>query len=216
MLGFTLIVIILLVIIIGTVVYRKSNYQKEQEKLFHKDDYDLKKISIEDIDRMLDGSEFEMYLYRLLLELGYSGVYKTVGSRDFGADLIFTDREGVRNVVQAKRYGIDNPVGLSAVQEVFASMRYYKARKAIVIATTNYTDSCETLAGINHVKLIDRTDLVRIIEAFKQEDTLQAQGVIESEPRVILESWNQMNNTLPVIKKDHKAEKYVKSIRKQL
>lgn len=33
---------------------------------------------------MEDGSGFEMYLYRLLIELGYSGVYKTIGSRDFG------------------------------------------------------------------------------------------------------------------------------------
>ncbi|KRE70881.1 restriction endonuclease [Paenibacillus sp. Soil750] len=215
MLGLILIVIlilILLVIVVGILAYRKSSSQKQQEQFFQIDDYDLKKINIEDIDRMLDGSEFEMYLYRLFLELGYSGVYKTVGSRDFGADLIFTDSEGVRNVVQAKRYGIDNPVGLSAVQEVFTSMRYYKARKSIVVATTKYTDSCETLAGINHVKLLDRNDLIRIIEAFKQDDNIHARDIIESEPRVILESWNQMNNALPVIKKDHKAEKYVKSI----
>ncbi|WP_341538282.1 restriction endonuclease [Paenibacillus pinisoli] len=53
---------------------------------------------------MEDGSEFEMYLYRLFIELGYSNVYKTVGSRDFGADIVFTDREGIRKVVQAKRY----------------------------------------------------------------------------------------------------------------
>jgi restriction system protein len=161
---------------------------------------------------MSDGSEFEMYLYRLLLELGYSDVYKTVGSRDFGADVIFTDNEGIRNVVQAKRYGIDNPVGLSAVQEVFTSMRYYKAKKAIVVATTKYTDSCETLAGINHVKLLDRDDLINIIDAFKQGNNHQVKDIIEAEPRIILESWSEKNNVFPVIKKDHKAERYVKSI----
>jgi restriction system protein len=91
-------------------------------------------------------------------------------------------------------------------------MRFYKAKKAIVIASTTYTESCETLAGINHVKLLDRTDLITIIEAFKEEDKVRAQNIIESEPRMILESWNQMHNTLPVIKKDHKAEKFVKSI----
>ncbi|WP_317452012.1 restriction endonuclease [Paenibacillus sp. 37] len=51
-----------------------------------------------------------------------------------------------------------NPVGISAVQEVFSCMRYYKTKKAVVIATTRFTDSCKTLAGVNYVKLIDRTD----------------------------------------------------------
>ncbi|WP_240416808.1 restriction endonuclease [Paenibacillus periandrae] len=211
MLGIIIISVVLIIIVIGIVGYKINNRAKEQNQPLPYD-YDLKKITITDIDRMSDGSEFEIYLYRLLLELGYSGVYKTVGSRDFGADLIFIDREGVRNVVQAKRYGIDYPVGIGAVQEVFTSMRYYKAKKAIVIATTKYTEPCEKLAGINHVKLLDRDDLIRIIDAFKQEDNLKAMETIESEPRVILESWNEMNNELPVIKKDHKAEKFVKSI----
>lgn len=211
MLGLIVVVIILLFIVVGVIAYRTLDSHKKQEQVVQ-ENYDLKNIDIKDIDQMSDGSEFEMYLYRLFLELGYSGVYKTVGSRDFGADVIFTDNEGVRNVVQAKRYGIDNPVGISAVQEIFTSMRYYKAKKAIVIATTKYTDSCETLAGINHVKLLDRHDLIRVIDVFKQGDNRQAQDIIESEPRIILESWNSMNNALPVIKKDHKAEKYVKSI----
>lgn len=206
-----LVVVLLLITLLGILVFKKLGISRKQEQVVQ-ENYDLRNIDIEDIDRMIDGSEFELYLYRLLLELGYSGVYKTVGSRDFGADLIFTDREGIRNVVQAKRYALDNPVGISAVQEVYSCMRYYKAKKAIVVATTKYTDSCETLAGINHVKLLDRHDLQNIIEAFKQEDNLKAQDIIESEPRVILESWNQMNNDLPVIKKDYKAEKYVKSI----
>jgi len=211
MLGLIIVVIILLFIVVGIIAYKTFGRHRKQEHVVQ-ENYDLKLIDINDIDKMSDGSEFEMYLYRLLLELGFSGVYKTLGSRDFGADVIFTDREGVRNVVQAKRYGIDNPVGISAVQEVFTSMRYYKAKKAVVIATTKYTDSCEMLAGINHVKLLDRHDLIRIIDNFKQGDSLQARDIIESEPRVILESWNQMNNALPMIKKDHKAEKYVKSI----
>ncbi|WP_246309970.1 restriction endonuclease [Paenibacillus alginolyticus] len=211
MFGVSIVVFIVIILGLLGLVFYKSRL-RYQSSMPSTDDYDLSKIDINDIDKMSDGSEFEMYLYRLLLELGYSGVYKTVGSRDYGADVIFTDSEGVRNVVQAKRYGIDNPVGISAVQEVFTSMRYYKAKKAIVVATTKYTDSCETLAGINRVKLLDRNDLVKIIDAFKQGDNYQAMEIIESEPRVILESWSEINNVLPVIKKDYKAEKYVKSV----
>ncbi|WP_427051618.1 restriction endonuclease [Paenibacillus sp. TC-CSREp1] len=181
--------------------------------VFDKEDYDLKDITLADIDRMEDGSGFEMYIYRLLIELGYSGVYKTVGSRDFGADVVFTDSDGVRNVIQAKRYAVHNPVGISAVQEVFSCMRYYKAKKAIVIATSRFTDSCETLAGINYVKLIDRTDLSNIIDALRTGDTFEVRRIIEAEPRKILESWSESNSTtLHEIRKDYKAEKYVKKV----
>jgi restriction system protein len=191
------------------------NFQRKQKRsaVFIEENYNLKAITMAEIDKMEDGSGFEMYLYRLFIELGYSGVYKTVGSRDFGADVIFTDSEGVRNVVQAKRYRIDNPVGISAVQEVFSCMRYYKAKRAIVIATAKFTEPCETLAGINHVKLLDRTDLINVIEAFRSGDTIAARDIIEGEPRMILESWSEANSgVLHEIRKDYKAEKLVKKV----
>ncbi|NUU62489.1 restriction endonuclease [Paenibacillus agri] len=145
--------------------------------------------------------------------LGYTGVYKTLGSRDFGADVIFTDRHGIRNVIQAKRYSVDNTVGISAVQEVYSSMRYYKAKKAIVITSSRFTEPCETLAGINHVKLLDRSDLVKMIEAFKRDDIREARNIIEAEPRMILESWSEANSTeLNEIRKDYKAEKHISKV----
>lgn len=205
--------ILILVCTLGFIIFKL--YVKPKKNFFQTvhDEYDLKSIGINDIDKMADGSEFEMYLYRLFMELGYSGVYKTTNSRDFGADVVFTDREGIRNVVQAKRYAIENPVGLSAVQEVFSCMRYYKAKKAIVIASTKFTEPCETLAGINHVKLLDRTDLINIIEDLKKDDFLAVKDRIEAEPRMILESWSEAgNNVLHEIKKDYKAESYVKKV----
>ncbi|WP_341538281.1 restriction endonuclease [Paenibacillus pinisoli] len=92
-------------------------------------------------------------------------------------------------------------------------MRYYKAKKAIVIASAKFTKSCETLAGINHVKLIDRDDLVSMIEAFRHDDIQLVKDRIEAELRMILESWSEVNGTvLYEIKKDYKAEKYVKKV----
>ncbi|MEC0089877.1 restriction endonuclease [Paenibacillus macquariensis] len=210
MLGLIISLIVVVTIIVGLIVHRGINKTKSHIYSLS-NDYNLKDIDITDIDKMEDGSGFEMYLYRLFIELGYTGVYKTIGSRDFGADVVFTDREGVRNVVQAKRYSIDNPVGISAVQEVFSCMRYYKAKKAIVIASAKFTEPCETLAGINHVKLLDRDDLISIIEAFKREDIQAVKDRIEAEPRTILESWRETTSpVLHEIKKDYKAEKFVK------
>ncbi|TKI57194.1 restriction endonuclease [Brevibacillus antibioticus] len=172
-------------------------------------DFDPLSIDIHHIDKMEDGSEFEMYLYRLFLALGYSGVYKTVGSRDFGADLVFNDRSGTRTVIQAKRYSENNPIGISAIQEVYSSMRFYKAKKSIVIGTSSFTTSCETLAGINHVKLLDRQDLIEIITSFMEGNISKAKDIIEAEPRIILDSWSEYTDQNREVKKDKKAEKLI-------
>ncbi|WP_411346680.1 restriction endonuclease [Paenibacillus sp. WLX1005] len=212
------VLIIVAILIVGTVVYLivKGSKTKHKAKDIRSiaESHDLKKITIEHIDQMKDGSEFEIYLYRLFVKLGYAGVYKTVGSRDFGADVVFTDREGIRNVIQAKRYSPENKVGIGAVQEAFSCMRYYKAKKSMVITTSTFTDSCETLAGINHVKLLDRDDLIAIIKCLQKDDIAAIKNRIEAEPRMILESWNEMNRSeLHEIKKDHKAEELLQKMK---
>ncbi|MFF2909799.1 restriction endonuclease [Paenibacillus sp. NPDC057934] len=212
--GILIVVIIAVLLLLGLLLFKFISPNKRKSKPFIIEKVtDLKSVTIADIDKMEDGTGFEMYLYRLFLELGYTGVYKTLGSRDFGADVIFTDRLGIRNVVQAKRYSVDHTVGVSAVQEVYSSMRYYKAKKAIVITSSRFTEPCETLAGINHVKLLDRSDLVNMIEAFKRDDLREARNMIEAEPRMILESWSEANSTeLHEIRKDYKAEKHINKV----
>jgi restriction system protein len=92
-------------------------------------------------------------------------------------------------------------------------MRYYKAKKAVVIATAKFTEPWETLAGVNHVKLLDRSDLINIIEAYKKDDIKAVKDRIEAEPRMILESWSEATSVaLHEIKKDYKAERYVQKV----
>lgn len=194
---------VILVIITAAFVFKVLSKKKSYP--FQSIVIDPLKITILDIDQMEDGKDFEEYLYRLLLALGYSDAYKTQGSRDFGSDLVFTDRDGYRNVVQAKRYSC--PVGLEAVQEVYGSMRYYRAKKSIVITSNQYTAACEELGGYNAVKLHNRSDLINIIDLFKSGEIDKAKDIIESEPRIILDSWDNYMNSNKVIKKDFKAEK---------
>ncbi|OWR30345.1 endonuclease [Saccharibacillus sp. O23] len=143
---------------------------------------DPRRITIKDIDGMLDGADFERYLQRLFEELGYEDVHKTNTSGDFGADLVFEDRYGARTVLQAKRYAVGNPVGLSAVQEVYGSMRVYGAQRAIVLTSGRYTGACRKLAAYNGVVLLDREDLETIIDAFKSKKPEEAMELIEREP----------------------------------
>lgn len=148
-----------------------------------------RKITMRDIDKMEDGSEFELYLFRLFQQMGYGEVYKTTSSRDFGADLVFVDRQGRRSVVQAKRYGANHPVGLSAVQEIYASMRYYEADRSIVLTSARYTEACRTLAAVNGVKLLDREDLDELIVLFKSKRFDEAMELIEEDDDVPIETW---------------------------
>lgn len=148
-----------------------------------------RKITMRDIDKMEDGSEFELYLFHLFQQMGYGEVHKTTSSRDFGADLVFVDRQGRRSVVQAKRYGANHPVGLSAVQEIYASMRYYEADRSIVLTSARYTEACRTLAAVNGVKLLDREDLDELIVLFKSRRIDEAMELIEEEDDVPIETW---------------------------
>lgn len=156
-----------------------------------------RKITIKDIDKMQDGSEFELYLYHLFQQLGYAEVHKTTSSRDFGADLVFVDRAGRRNVIQAKRYGANHPVGLSAVQEIYTSMRYYEADRSIVLTSARYTEACRTLAAVNGVKLLDREDLMDLITLFKSRRMEEALELIEEDDQEPVETWQSRRKRVP-------------------
>ncbi|OAX46928.1 restriction endonuclease [Paenibacillus sp. AD87] len=156
-----------------------------------------RKITIKDIDKMQDGSEFELYLYHLFQQLGYAEVHKTTSSRDFGADLVFVDRAGRRNVIQAKRYGANHQVGLSAVQEIYTSMRYYEADRSIVLTSARYTEACRTLAAVNGVKLLDREDLMDLIMLFKSRRMEEALELIEEDDQEPVETWQSRRKRVP-------------------
>ncbi|WP_289140853.1 restriction endonuclease [uncultured Brevibacillus sp.] len=196
-------VIIILILVVFSFLIRNRTRQSKILKINIFENQDLKSITIENIDLMEDGSEFEEYLLRLFLALGYNDAYKTVGSHDFGADLVFSDSNGIRNVIQAKRYNSDSSIGIDAVQQIYAARNYYQAKKAVVIGTTKYTDSSDTLAGVNGVLLLDRNDLIEIITAFKYGNYEEARIIIEREPRVIYEFWDNKDRTFE-IKKDKK------------
>lgn len=147
---------------------------------------DIRKIGIKNIERMdRSGKQFEHYLCVLFSALGYRNVYKTKDGADFGADLIFTDSHGNRTVVQAKNYTKNNRIGNDAVQQVFASMPYYKANKAIVITSSYMTKACEEQASACNVTIIAKSDLVQIIDLFKREKVLAAKRIIERGSKII-------------------------------
>ncbi|MEG1582005.1 MAG: restriction endonuclease [Clostridia bacterium] len=165
--AFILIFIIFLpVIIIEQVVVllvkyvRKLKWEKNGEhgrKLLLS--YDLSKIDI------IDGYKFEEYLKAVFFYEGYE-VKLLQKSHDYGADLIIS-KDNKNIVVQAKRY--KGNVGTKSVQEIVSAKYHYKADDAMVVTNSYFTDSAENLAKSNGVRLIDRDELVSIVNHIKTE-----------------------------------------------
>lgn len=86
-----------------------------------------------DLDRM-DGIEFESFLVKVLKDdLGLENIGSTPVTGDQGADLI-ASKDGRIIAIQAKRY--TGPVGNSAIQEIVAALRFYKADEGWVITNS--------------------------------------------------------------------------------
>ncbi|MGG0261832.1 restriction endonuclease [Bacillus mycoides] len=125
----------------------------------------MAKSGIHYIDKM-DGFQFEVYLKALFRELGYRPEV-TKRSCDYGVDVILKGKN--RIVIQAKRYGIKNRVGIRAVQEVYAGKAYYKADEAWIVTNSVFTKQAEELAKACQVKLIDRLGLQNLINKVNPE-----------------------------------------------
>ena len=118
----------------------------------------LLRSSMREID-IMNGCLFEEYLEILFKNQGYK-VKSTPSHNDFGADLIIT-KGNDKKAVQVKR--TKNKVGIKAVQEVVASVKFYDCNSASVMTNNYFTKSAIKLAAKNDVELLDRDILMKKI-----------------------------------------------------
>lgn len=128
----------------------------------------LKTHDMSEIDRM-DGFEFEEYIARVLLRLGYVKATVTKKSGDFGVDVIAVDSNNIMVGIQCKRYGTQNLVGLSAIQEIFSATAYRDCEKAMVITSSYFTNQAVQMAQKLGVELWNRKTLSEKIAGIGQE-----------------------------------------------
>ncbi|GFP74814.1 restriction endonuclease [Clostridium fungisolvens] len=120
----------------------------------------MMKYKMNNIDK-LSGEDFEEFLALKFKKLGYK-VKLTPTTADYGADLVIK-KDKSKIVVQAKRW--NSKVGVEAVQQVVASMKYYNADRSMVITNSYFTENAKILAKYNEVELYDRGKLYNIVEA---------------------------------------------------
>lgn len=120
------------------------------------------------IDTM-DGLVFERYVVALLKQHGYSHVRLTP-RYDLGVDVV-AEKDGVRWGVQVKRHA--KLVGLHAIQQAVAGLKTYKCDRAMVITNSIFTKTAQKSAADNECILIDRNQLIKLIQAVGPEPSMK-------------------------------------------
>ncbi|GFH95265.1 hypothetical protein IMSAGC003_01807 [Lachnospiraceae bacterium] len=115
---------------------------------------------LRDMD-LMEGHAFEYYCADLLRGAGFLEVEVTRGSGDYGVDIL-AERDGVTYAVQCKRY--DGPVGVKAVQEVYAGRDYYDRMVGAVMTNQYFTRPAVEVARKLKILLWDRGYLESILE----------------------------------------------------
>lgn len=159
--------LILSAIILFSVIWASrsiiSKHKEEVKRQKAEIEKKYKAIQISNID-MMSGIEFEHYLQRLLMHLGYQ-VQITKGSGDLGVDLIATGNNE-KYAIQAKRYE-NAKVSRRAISDAVAGMAYYGCNKAMVITNNYFTPDAITLAQSTGCILIDRNTLAKWIVEYQ-------------------------------------------------
>ena len=104
------------------------------------------------IDEM-EGHDFEYYCADLLRANGFLEVEVTRGSGDFGADIL-AEKDGITYAFQCKCY--DKPIGVKAVQEIYAGRDYYDKMVGAVMTNQYFTQPAVEMAQKLNIMLWDR------------------------------------------------------------
>ncbi len=101
----------------------------------------------------MEGHDFEYYCADLLKKQGFIDVEVTRGSGDFGADIL-AEKDGITYAVQCKCY--DKPIGVKAVQEIYAGRDFYDRMVGVVMTNQYFTQPAFELAQKLKIMLWDR------------------------------------------------------------
>lgn len=115
-------------------------------------------LSIEYIDNLTNGLDFEKCFANILKCLGYIDVEVTTSSSDFGIDVLARDTNNILYGFQCKLYS--NPVGNDAVQQAYSGKEHYNCDIVIVVTNNIFTKQAIQQAYETQVILWDRKILI--------------------------------------------------------
>lgn len=101
----------------------------------------------------MEGHDFEYYCAGLLEEMGFLSVEVTKGSGDFGVDIL-AEKDGISYAFQCKCY--DKPIGVKAVEEIYAGRDFYDRMVGVVMTNQYFTQPAVEMAKKLNIILWDR------------------------------------------------------------
>jgi restriction endonuclease Mrr len=116
----------------------------------------------------LSPSEFEHAVAELLRRSGWTVVQVVGGPGDMGADITARDLDGLRVIVQAKKYASHHPVGAPTVRLLLGDLTVHRADRGVLVTTSTFTESAQALAHREGIELIDRwrlADMARALDS---------------------------------------------------
>lgn len=118
-------------------------------------------FSIEYIDNLTNGLDFEQCFASILSRLGYTDIQVTSGSGDFGIDVL-AKKDDILYGFQCKLYS--SSVGNDAIQQAYSGKVHYSCNIAIVVTNNYFTEQAIEQAKETNVILWDRRTLIRKIK----------------------------------------------------
>lgn len=109
----------------------------------------------------MEGADFEVFCAQLLEKRGFTDISLTKASGDFGVDIL-AQKEGITFAIQCKRY--QTPVGVKAIQEVYAGREYYDCMVGAVLTNQYFTAPAVEAAKKLKILMWDRGYLETMME----------------------------------------------------
>lgn len=126
-----------------------SSWRSDREKLYKLRGYKPK--------------EFEEYVGFLFSKLGYK-TEVVGGSYDGGIDVI-AEKNGIKHLIQCKKYFASHQVGVGAVRDFYGAMADKVSNgKGYLITTSKFTAEAERFAEDKPIELIDGFRLIDMIK----------------------------------------------------
>lgn len=113
----------------------------------------------------LTPGQFEDLVAVLFTRIGHTGVQRTGGAGDLGADIVCRDPDGRSTIVQCKRYAPGSTIGAPVVQ-TFIGMQavHHRAERGVIVTTAGFTRPAIDLARQHGIMLIDGAMLLSMLE----------------------------------------------------
>ena len=109
----------------------------------------------------MEGHDFEYFCADLLKQKGFLDVEVTKGSGDYGVDIL-AEKDGITYAVQCKCYNA--PIGIRAVQEIYAGRDYYDRMVGVVMSNQYFTSAAVDAAKKLKILLWDRGYIESMME----------------------------------------------------